>query len=208
MPYTYAHYTKDTNKVFYIGLGTRIDRLNRQDSRNQHWHNIVNKHGFYAKVLSNWDTIEEAQSHEKLLISCFKDMGYQLANKTSGGEGLFNPSDDVRKKLSDCQKGVAKSAEHRKKIAQTLTGKKLPDVVREKIRQGNLGKVMSEEARLKISKNSPYSKKIKCIETGIIYDSARDACKALGIRLQASNHLHAGAKVNKKRYGYHWESLS
>ena len=41
--------------------------------------------------MANWDTKKEAFDHEKLLISCFKDMGHPLINKTSGGAGNDAP---------------------------------------------------------------------------------------------------------------------
>ena len=86
MFYTYAHITLDTNKVFYIGKGAGR-RLFRKDARNQHWHNVVKKHGYKAVKLAEWATSEEAFEHEKFLISCFKDMEYKLVNQSEGGDG-------------------------------------------------------------------------------------------------------------------------
>jgi len=58
------------------------------DGRNSHWQNIVNKYGRpHVELLARWDTETEALDHEKLLISCFRDMGYKLANKAEGGTG-------------------------------------------------------------------------------------------------------------------------
>jgi hypothetical protein len=83
---TYAH-TKPDGTIFYIGKGSHT-RAHSKKGRNKHWNNIVNKYGsFGVDILANWDTEEEAFSHEILLISCFRDMGYVLANHTIGGEG-------------------------------------------------------------------------------------------------------------------------
>ena len=103
--YTYAHIRKDTGKIFYIGKG-KNNRLFDID-RNIHWKNIANKHGFHAEILAYWKTEQEAFEHEKILISCFKDMKYSLANVTEGGEGPagFKFSIESRKKVSEVTKG-------------------------------------------------------------------------------------------------------
>lgn len=92
MFYTYAH-SKPEGKIFYIGKG-QGKRAWDKTSRNPHWHNIVNKYGFNAQVLAEWETEKEALEHEVFLIACFKDMGYELANITAGGE--TNPMSDPR----------------------------------------------------------------------------------------------------------------
>ena len=86
MFFTYAHY-KPEGGLFYIGKGKRR-RAYAMDGRNSHWQNIVNKYGRpHVELLARWDTETEAFDHEKLLISCFRDMGFVLANKSDGGEG-------------------------------------------------------------------------------------------------------------------------
>ena len=86
MYFTYAHY-KPEGGLFYIGKGKRR-RAYAMDRRNSHWQNIVNKYGKpHVELLARWNTETEAFDHEKLLISCFRDMGFVLANKSDGGEG-------------------------------------------------------------------------------------------------------------------------
>ena len=49
---------------------------------------IVAKYGKpNVQILANWDTEEEAFSHEILLIDCFKELGHKLCNLSNGGEG-------------------------------------------------------------------------------------------------------------------------
>lgn len=86
MFYTYAHY-KPQGGLFYIGKG-KPRRAYSMDRRNSHWQNVVNKYGRpHVELLASWDTEEEALDHERLLISCFRDMGVELTNKSDGGEG-------------------------------------------------------------------------------------------------------------------------
>jgi len=145
MFYTYAHYKKDTGELFYIGKGKGI-RHTVSNNRNNFWNNIVNKHGFFSKILATWKTESEAFEHEKVLIYSFKKMNYTLANMTDGGEGSTGwvPDDnwklkrskiakeqyvsgvskintpDAIKKSVEKRKGKSHSVEHRKKISLSL----------------------------------------------------------------------------------------
>lgn len=103
---TYLHIRNDTNEVFYIGKG-RPQRVNDKNNRNQHWKNIVAKHGFTSCKLAEWTNEKDAFEHEILLIKCFKEMGYQLANYSNGGEGGTYPKTDaIKQKISIAKRGV------------------------------------------------------------------------------------------------------
>ena len=127
MFYTYCH-TKPNGTIFYVGKGSG-NRAWQTHSRNKHWKNIVLKYKTYnVEILANWDLESEANDHEILLISCFKDMGYVLANMTNGGEGL---------------KGLVFSQEHKNKLKLARIGK-----------TPMKGKKHSMETRLKMSKSA------------------------------------------------------
>ena len=107
MFYTYAHYTPE-GRLFYIGKGRSERRAYNFHNRNRYWKTVVAKHGKpNVAVLAHWDTEEEAFSHEVLLISCFKDMGYKLCNLTDGGEGASGRvlSEEHKQKIGAAQKG-------------------------------------------------------------------------------------------------------
>ena len=105
---TYAHYTPQ-GRFFYIGKGSE-KRAHSKAGRNNYWQKVVAKYGNPdVQVLANWNTEEEAFSHERLLISCFRDLGYKLCNLSDGGEG---PS------------GLKHSEEFKEKIRQTHKGNK------------------------------------------------------------------------------------
>ena len=120
--YTYAHIRLDTNKIFYIGKGKDY-RFNAKN-RNKYWKNIAEKYGYRAEILAYWDTDKEAINHEILLISCFKDMVYKLANLTNGGEGMA---------------GMKFTEEHRQKMSKAHTGKVLSDAHKEATAKGQTG---------------------------------------------------------------------
>lgn len=107
--YTYAHIRNDTGKIFYIGLGSVSHRYKTISKRNNYWNNIVAKAGgFTAEKLAFWKTREEAADHEKLLIASFKDMDYELANMSLGGEsGAYGVkrSEETKQKMANFHKG-------------------------------------------------------------------------------------------------------
>lgn len=53
MAIVYKHIRKDTNEVFYIGIGNDIKRVTSLHHRNPLWHNIVNKVGFDYEIHFN-----------------------------------------------------------------------------------------------------------------------------------------------------------
>lgn len=142
MFYTYCHTRNDTNKIFYIGKGIKNRSTSKKD-RNTHWKNIVKKHGFKAEILAYWKTEQEALSHEILLISCFKNMGYALANKTNGGEGVsgFKHSEQIKKHISAKMKGKISARK----------GKNITEEHKAKIGLANTGKTHSKETKQKMS---------------------------------------------------------
>lgn len=87
MFYTYIH-SFPHGKVFYVGKGIKSRAFSTSD-RSLKWKSLVKKQGgFSSQILAEWKTEEEAFEHEKFLIACFKDMGYELVNQTSGGKGV------------------------------------------------------------------------------------------------------------------------
>ena len=119
--YTYAHY-KPNGSLFYIGKG-HGNRAFRKSGRNRYWKRIVEKYGTpKIEILANWNTEKEAFDHEMLLISCFKDMGYKLANITDGGEGCT---------------GLRHTEEVKQRIRRLNTGHKLTPEQLEKLRIAN-----------------------------------------------------------------------
>lgn len=112
MYYVYLHKRKGTNKVFYVGKGTKGKNGERSEStknRNQWWHNIVNKDGgFDIEIYKDNLTEDEAFQLEKKVIA---EIGLEnLLNMTDGGIGgdtLSNhPNiDDIGKRISEHHKG-------------------------------------------------------------------------------------------------------
>ena len=156
--YTYAHYKPD-GSIFYIGKGSG-DRAYRTNHRNRYWKHIVAKHGSYTvNILAKWKTHEEALSHEVLLISCFKDMGYKLANLSDGGEGNsgYKATPETLTKMSASAKGKQSWAKGKKLKPHT-------DETKRQMSVAHKGKPKTEQHRLNISlgKKGLPQKQVKC----------------------------------------------
>jgi len=86
MFYNYIH-SKQNGEVFYIGKG-KDKRAWFFFNRNSHWHRVVNKYGTPTiSVISNWSEENKAMLFENFLIASAKHFGFQLVNKTQGGDG-------------------------------------------------------------------------------------------------------------------------
>lgn len=202
--FTYLHRTADAGRVFYVGKGTR-DRERVSTGRSEYWSRVAKKHGFVPEILARWTSEEEAFEHERFLIACFKDMGFQLCNLTDGGEGAS---------------GMVQSEETKQKRNVQLRGRrKSPETIaRMKAAQAN--KVMSESQKAKLSAywkgkvegaNNPFAKRCQCVETGVVYDTytlAGDWLKSLGYAKASFKNISAVINGEKKTaYGYKWVAV-
>jgi hypothetical protein len=140
MSVVYKHIRKDTNEVFYVGIGLTEERASSHYNRTKHWHHIVNKVGYTVEITHRDIIWEEACSIEKYLISFYgrRDLGEgTLVNLTDGGEGV---------------PGMKHSAETKALLGeQNKTPEKMVKVME------NLKKAQTPEAREKARRNRDYS---------------------------------------------------
>jgi hypothetical protein len=126
MAYVYTHIRMDTGQVFYIGIGSKENRINRKKSRNKYWHNIVNKYGMISEIIEENLTWNQACDREIFWISYYgRD---NLCNMTDGGEGTYGRvmSDETKNKISSSHKGKKLNPDHIKKISDGNKGKPKP----------------------------------------------------------------------------------
>jgi hypothetical protein len=175
MYYVYAHYRKTDDLIFYVGVAKSKKRFLSKYSRNNFWKNIVEKHGFYYKILIESDIWEECLNEEIKLIKHYGRIDLKtgvLCNMTDGGEGCFNLSSESKDKISHKLKGLKRDSEYVEKVRLRMKGKKLSDETKSKISKKHkqvdksylIGRELSDETKKRISE----SKKGKSIGVGKI----------------------------------------
>ncbi len=164
-------------KVFYVGKGSgnRIDDHEREAKRGIQSYkcNVIRKiwgngEQIVKTILSPFPTHEDAFMYEIALIFFLPD----LTNKTAGGDGMTDPTDDVRQKISKAHKGRKKppiSEEHRRNLSKAQQGKIYDEEIRLKLSEmhkgkptWNKGRKFSKEYKRKLSEShrgKPWSEK-------------------------------------------------
>lgn len=109
--------------MFYVGIGkdARYARAKTRSGRNVYWKRIVQKYGFTVEVFMDKITWEEACALERLLIKQYGRTNLKtgtLCNLTDGGEGILNPSPEVRQKISARLRGRKISEAERIKLSE------------------------------------------------------------------------------------------
>lgn len=95
-------------------------------------------------IIRNNLSAEEAKLVEISVIAEYRLRGTKLVNGTDGGDGLLNPSLEVREKIGLASRNM--SDERRAKIGAGNRGKKLSTQTKEKMRASHLGKKQPPEA--------------------------------------------------------------
>lgn len=125
MAVVYLHRRKDTNEVFYVGVGKNKRRAFVRAKRNPHWKAIVNKYDYNVEIAFKGLSYDEALTIEQELIALIgrSDKGEgPLTNMTDGGEGTLG--------LEAWNKGKPLSDEHRKNVSLATTeALKRPEVI-------------------------------------------------------------------------------
>lgn len=142
MAYVYRHIRLDKNEPFYIGIGSDSDykRSNVKRNRNRHWKYITNLTPYRVEILLDNLTWDEACIKEIEFITLYGRSDLKkgpLANMTDGGEGNSNPSETIKRAMSE---KIKSNKERGNKISMANKGKM----------SFNKGKKLSEEHKAKI----------------------------------------------------------
>ena len=197
MFYTYAHYTPE-GRLFYIGKG-QGRRAYTFHKRNNYWNHVVEKYGKPdVQILANWNTEEEAFSHEILLIDCFKGLGHKLVNLSNGGEGPsgMTPWNKGKKGQPAWNKGIPCREETKIKLSA--------------INIGHVGHKHSEETKIKIRTASIGNQKplkYRTVGTNLktnkkIFLLGTKAIKSAGFSATIVRECARG--IRKSHKGYTW----
>ena len=154
MAYIYGHYKKDTGELFYVEKGSGKRAWSK--SRNKHWHNVVNKHGYVVKILEDGLTDEQAFSRERELIA---EVGLNnLTNMLDGGQGLTVK--DAQRRLQDTEFRNRFTQAMREKVHQNPEWKQKISESVKKLHQDPEWKQKNLEANRKRVQNPEYRKRL------------------------------------------------
>lgn len=191
---TYAHYTP-SGRLFYIGKGSEFRSTTRKN-RNEKWHDVVSSEGgFKAEILSRWASEQEALDHEKFLIETFRMMGHDIANITSGGQGVsgFKHSHETKESLRKISL-VNGSVDRCKILARD------PAMI-EKRRKATTGKKRTDEAKAKMA-NAKLHKARKIEVRDQSFDSISALAKFLGMHKTTIRRWVDDGQMNKVEEAY------
>lgn len=209
--YVYLHRKADDGMVFYVGKGTErprrkepvYERANDRDSRNQHWHRVVAKHGMAVEIVASFMVDADAQDFERALIA---DYGREnLVNLTDGGDGCAGivVSQAAREKLSVLAKRPRSEAWVRSiRSARkdggnggvVRRGDKLPASWKANIAATKIGD--KNPMYGKTGADHPNSRKVRDTETGALYDSVLIAANATGYKMKTLYNWLSGHRKN------------
>jgi group I intron endonuclease len=163
-----------TNKKVYIGSAVNIDKRwleHKRSLREGKHHSCLLQRSWdkYGEQNFKFEMIEEVLnpqhllSYEQVYLDYYKsyecDRGYNIC-KTAGSAYGVKRSEEVKKRMSEGQKGRKLSEQHKKKLSEAKIGKKISEEHKNKITEA--ANNMSEEHKKKLSearrknKNNKY----------------------------------------------------
>lgn len=136
--YVYEHWRSDTNKCFYVGKGQRRRAHDMTRGRNRFHQAIVAKLTqaglpVVVVIVATYTDESEAYRQEVLRIELWRKAGIRLANLAEGGgrNSGWHHSEERRKAIGDSKRGnsyrlgAVLTAETREKIAAPQRGRTL-----------------------------------------------------------------------------------
>ena len=160
-------------------------------------------------------SLEALNAKERYYISELKPE-YNVCAGGTGPNGLHLTDEEKERSRQAAKKQWADLTEEQKRhvIEKQLTGPpkghKVSAETREKLRKANIGKHLTESAKQKIAFQNSLSmkgnkngnKKVRCVETGEIFESIKQAAEYVGITPGGITSVLKGRQ--RKAGGYKW----
>lgn len=190
---------QNINKRFNYGNGYKSCVLFYKAIKKYGWKNI--QHEILFEHLAK----EEAENKEIELIAKYRsnqqEYGYNIC---SGGNGTPSHivNEETRKKISNNTKEAMNNPIVKEKLIKCHLGKKLSDEHKEKIKLSSRT-YQTEETKQKMREANKNKIKVKCIDTGIIYESIHNASLLTNISYQ---NIFKVCKCQRRTAGgYRWK---
>jgi hypothetical protein len=202
--YVYVHRKITDGAIFYVGKGSRPDRMLDQTSRSRYWHNVVKKHGFSAEGVARFETDDLSQQLERDLIAWYGRAN--LANLTDGGDGCagISPSKAARSKLSELAKrkrtdawvqSIRRARKNGGNGGVVKIGDKLPDSWRASIAKTKIGELNPMFG--KTGEKHHNSRKVIDKASGTVFPSMTAAANSLGMKVGTLHNMLVGTNHNR-----------
>lgn len=169
------------------------------------FYNAIQKYGwdnFEHVLLADNLTREEASQLEQSYIEYYQTNQSQFGyNISSGGDNNFHRkhlTEEQRQRVSETTKIAMNTSEMKEKMRKVCYES---DSWKEK--QSNKAKNQWKNTDLRAKVVAANGKKVRCIETGIIYDSAAEASRQTGLNKECIGNCCRGTQHQTK--GTHWE---
>ena len=211
--------TNRTDGKVYIGKTTKtlLERkkghLKDSKRKSYHLYCAMRRDGVDS---FEWSTLCECLSKENLdekekeYIQTYRSYDPKFGyNSTLGGEGLSNPTEETKARMSEAHKGKAPSnkgttVDMKEYPYYGMTGKTHSLRSRQKMAEAKLGKKLAESHR--INSANAHKKEVRCIELDKLFPSINEA----GVYMGAKNgkgllNCLIGRIKNNTYKGLHWE---
>ena len=176
--YTYAYLT-ETGRPYYIGKGS-----GKRAWRHNNSYDVPQPSDEFILILKKDLTEDEAWDHEEYMIAIHPD----LQNKARGGRNV----------------GCAATPERKRKIANTVRGRKLTEEHKRKLSVAKKGKKQSQTAVENRAASCRRSISIECDGCVLDFDSSTDCARFLGVDRSTISHLKRGKIHSVKGYKLHY----
>ena len=187
-------------KIYYLHRGDEIPFYvgkSKQHKRRLECHKQTFGSNIEMKIISE---VKNWRRWEKYYIKKYRDLGYQLENKNTGGGGPDVMSQETRDKISKSRLGHKPSPETINKIRMALKGKPFSE---------------EHKAKIKATRGHLKDRKITWLQRPVLqYDLENNFIKEFASQIEAqyimgkpnSDGIGACCRGNQKTaYGYKWK---
>ncbi|WP_159065954.1 GIY-YIG nuclease family protein [Deinococcus ficus] len=155
----YALTTPDTGQIRYIGYSSNPDKRfkrhlkDKSNTHKAHWIQSLKKQGLTPGLLLLEECkVDNWQERERAWIAHYRKQGLPLTNGTEGGEGLCNPTQEVRDAISRGKRGKAarKTFQHTPETREAISKAK-QGVTHSDTHKANLSKAHAKNSYVLLS---------------------------------------------------------
>lgn len=194
--YTVYKHTCPNGKV-YIGI-TSMEPIKRWQGGSKYKHSVY----FYSAIQKyGWDNMnhevlftnlsrKEAEEKEIELIKSHKSNDRRYGYNIADGGLTHKQTEETKQKIREKKKNI--SAETRAKLSKALKGKAKPKELRERWSKQRKGKNVV---------------RVRCVETGIVYNSILEAGEANGVHPSNISRSCRKIKGYENIKGLSWEKV-